>query len=120
MLDRFSEMSLEKRQYSKEAIENAIKFIENNEGSIRQAAKKFGVPRSSVQFKIRHPNTKFKSGPDPVLTENEETELCNFIIQQSKRGFPRKKEDIQVCVKDFLKKNPRPNTFRNNKPGDVG
>ena len=31
-LDRFSEMSLKKRQYSKEAIENAIKFIENNEG----------------------------------------------------------------------------------------
>lgn len=108
-----------KRQYSKEAIDNAVKFVNDNFGSIRGAAKQFGVPRSSIQFKLRNPTSKFKSGPDPVLNEAEENELCNFILQLAKRGFPRKKDDIKTCVEDFLKVNPRPNPFRNGKPGDV-
>lgn len=76
------------------------------------------MPRSSLQFKIQNPDTKFKSGPDPVLTEAEENSLCVFIIRLSKRGFPRKKEDIQLCVQHFLQENPRLNPFRD-KPGDV-
>lgn len=88
--------------------------------SVRQAAKKYCVPRSSIQFKIKHPDTKFnKSGPDPVPTETEEEALCDFILNLAKRGFPRKKEDVQACVQTYLKENPRPNPFKNNKPGDV-
>lgn len=75
-------------------MDNVLKFMQEEHGSIREAAKKFRVPRSSIQFKIRNPNTKFKSGPDPVLTESEEKDLSDFIIKMSKRGFPRKKEDI--------------------------
>lgn len=108
-----------KRQYTKEAIDNAIQFVNNKDGSIREASKKFGVPRSSIQFKLQNSETKFKSGPDPVLTEAEETALCDFIINLSKRGFPRKKNDIQTCVQDFLMKNPRPNPFRDGKPGEI-
>jgi hypothetical protein len=80
-----------KRQYAKEAMDNALNFIQEENGSIREASKKFGIPRSSIQFKIRNPNTKFKSGPDPVLTESEEKELSDFIIKLAKLGFPRKK-----------------------------
>lgn len=92
------------RQYTKEAMCNAIKFVTSG-GSIRQASKKFDVPRSSIQFKILNPLTKFKSGPDPVLTEAEETTLCNHVLKQAKRGFPMNKEDVKLEVQEFLRKN---------------
>lgn len=107
------------RQYSQEDLNKALKFIENKEGSIRQAANIFNVPRSTLQFKTDNPNVKPKSGPDPLLSEAEERELCTFITDLAKQGFPMKKDDLLHCVQDFLKQNPRPNPFRNNKPGET-
>lgn len=108
-----------KRQYPKEAIDNAVNSVLNEGISVRQAAKKYGLPRSTIQFKIKNPGSKFKSGPDPVLTSTEEDALCSFILNLAKRGFPRKKEDIQLCVQTYLKRNPRQNPFKDDKPGDV-
>lgn len=108
-----------KRQYSKESIDKALNYVLNEGGTIRAAAKIFEVPRSSIQFKLKNPDTKFKSGPNPILTESEEQSLCEFIIKLANRGFPRKKEDIQTCVQDFLRANPRSNPFKDNRPGDA-
>lgn len=109
---------MKKRQYDKESINKAILFVENKEGSIRQAAKLFGVPRTSIIYKLANPNTKFKSGPDSILTDEEEKALVNYIISFGKRGFPRKKEDILDSVQFFLEENPRSTPFKNGRPGD--
>lgn len=109
---------MKKRQYSKESIDKAIEFVKNKQGSIRLAAKTFGVPRSSIVYKIAHPDTKFKSGPDSVLSLEEEKVLVDYIISLSSRGFPRKKEDILDSVQNYLKENPRPNPFKDGRPGD--
>ncbi|CAH2108084.1 unnamed protein product [Euphydryas editha] len=109
---------MKKRQYSKQSIDNAIRFVQNKQGSIRLAAKTFGVPRSSIIFKLANPKTKFKSGPDTILTTEEEEHLVNYIISLSHRGFPRKKDDILDSVQFFLKENPRPNPFKNGRPGE--
>lgn len=108
-----------RRQYSQEDLNKALKFIENKEGSIRQAANIFNVPRSTLQFKTDNPNVKPKSGPDPLLSEAEERELCKFITDLAKQGFPMKKDHLLHCVQDFLKQNSRPNPFLNNKPGET-
>jgi len=43
--------------------------------------------------------------------------LENWILECSFKGFPRRKEDLQLSVKLFLDKNDRPNPFKNNLPG---
>jgi hypothetical protein len=36
----------------------------------------------------------------------------------AKKGFPRKKYDIISSVQNFLISHPRPNPFKNNRPGE--
>jgi hypothetical protein len=41
-----------------------------------------------------------------------------WILELARKGFPRKKDDIVSCVQNFLILHPRPNTFKNNRPGE--
>ncbi|XP_022832409.1 uncharacterized protein LOC111360624 [Spodoptera litura] len=109
-----------KIQYSKENLQKAIDTVQdvNNKLSTRQIAEKYGVPRSSLRYYIKHPGHKTSLGPSPVLTISEENSLEDWIIISARKGFPRNKEDILDTVQKFLIENPRPNTFLNNRPGD--
>jgi hypothetical protein len=40
-----------------------------------------------------------------------------WVVDLGKRGFPRKMIDIVQSVQNFLQLNPRPNPFKDNRPG---
>lgn len=111
----------EKRmKYNAENLKMALDAVKIGM-SKKQAAKQFQVPRSTIQFRLRNPEkTNPRPGPSSVLTDTEENVLVNWIIQSSKRGFPRRKEDIQYSVSDFLRKAKRRSLFKNDLPGDNG
>lgn len=85
----------------------------------KTAAKCFGVPRSTLQFRLSDQFRKTRHGPDTVLTTEEESLLVEWILDSYRKGFPRRKEDIQASVKNFLDDSKRPNRFKNNVPGDT-
>lgn len=109
----------EKRmKYNAENLKMALDAVKIGM-SKKQAAKQFQVPRSTIQFRLKNPEkTNPRPGPSSVLTDTEENVLVNWIIQSSKRGFPRRKEDIQYSVSDFLRKAKRRSLFKNDLPGD--
>ena len=41
-----------------------------------------------------------------------------WILELARKGFPRKKDDIILNVQNFLILHPRPNPFKNNRPGE--
>jgi len=41
-----------------------------------------------------------------------------WILELARKGFPRKKDDIISSVQNFLISHPRPNPFKNNRPGE--
>jgi hypothetical protein len=41
----------------------------------------------------------------------------SWILELAKKGFPRKKDDIS-SVQNFLASHPRPNPFKNSRPGE--
>jgi hypothetical protein len=43
-----------------------------------------------------------------------------WILELARKDFPRKKDDIISSVQNFLISLPRPNPFKNNRPGEVG
>ncbi|KAJ8944633.1 hypothetical protein NQ318_004720 [Aromia moschata] len=63
-------------------------------------------------------HNKTSLGPSPVLTNGEEDILVQWFIENAQKGFPRRKEDLQISVKHFLDKNPRKNPFKNNLPNE--
>lgn len=68
--------------YSPTRPEKALREIKNGSGSLRSIAKKYGIPRATLQFKLKNPDCKTTFGPSPVLTIDEES----IIVSISKYG----------------------------------
>lgn len=63
-----------KNEYNAESMEAAINEVKNNM-SYRNAAQKYGVPKSTLEFKVKNPGHKDTCGPNPILSAREESDL---------------------------------------------
>jgi hypothetical protein len=102
-----------KKKYNQEAISKALEDILNN-GVSKKAASK----NTTLQFRLSQKFTKTTFEPSPILSKEEEQILVDWVLQSHRKGFPRRKEDLQVSVKSFLDEKPRDNPFKDNMPGD--
>ncbi|KAF9406326.1 hypothetical protein HW555_013261 [Spodoptera exigua] len=82
--------------------------------SKKLAAKTFQVPRSTIQFRLKNP----KHGCKPTILNTEEEALVNWIKVSSRKGFPKRKEDL-TSVSEFLKKINRKNKINNIEQGEL-
>ncbi|XP_050500978.1 uncharacterized protein LOC126880945 [Diabrotica virgifera virgifera] len=106
------------RKYDKNKLIEAVKDVQNGTESYRTAEKKYGIPKSTIEFKLKHPEHKDTLGPSPILTCEEENTLVRWIQETASKGFPKKANDLKSSVQKFLTENPRPNNFKDNRPGD--
>jgi hypothetical protein len=62
--------------YDPASMEAAIQELQSNpEPSLRAVAKKYGIHRTSLQFKFKNPRHKESFGPSPVSSHEEEQTL---------------------------------------------
>ncbi|XP_072172323.1 uncharacterized protein [Diadema setosum] len=101
-------------------MEAALRRIQLGEQSIRAAARDYGLPRATVQDKL-HGRTPVcsRQGPSPVLTNDEEARLVNWIVDMSRVGLCQGKANILNVIKRFLDDDKRDTPFHNNKPGQA-
>lgn len=104
------------KKYDEEDIAKALQAIEDGM-SQRHASLRYNVPRATLQFRqgVNFRN-KITPGPRPVLTDEEEQTLEDWIFSCHTKGFPVRSEDVQISVKKFLDNYPRPNPFTENLP----
>lgn len=85
-------------QWSEESMSHAISSILRGETTIRAAAKLYQVPFTTLQNRIqkvklqqalgdKEKECTHKVGHPPVLNAEEEDELCERLLNLSKRGF---------------------------------
>lgn len=105
------------KKYTESTLQQALNEIKSGV-SKKQIAMKYGIPRSTLQFRLGPNFSKIELGHSTYLSKEEEDKLVSWILESHRKGFPRRKLDIQLSVKDFLDANRRPNPFRDNTPGD--
>ena len=91
--------------YTQSQLTDALKA--HKEGmSVRKASKEFKIPKSTLSDKIRGISnpTRIKKGPDPLLSEEVERHIAEWVISKSHRGFPRRASEIKSVVKSYLDK----------------
>jgi Tc5 transposase-like DNA-binding protein/Psq-like protein len=85
--------------YSKDSIANAILDITNNHVPVRQAAQKWGVPRSTISGRL---GDKIALGdqiqPNQLLTRNQEAKLASWVLRQESLGYAPSHSQICACV----------------------
>jgi hypothetical protein len=70
--------------YDLASMEAAIQELQSNpEPSVRAVAKKYGIPRTSLQFKLKNPGNKETFGPLPVVSHDEEKTLVRWRCWKS-------------------------------------
>lgn len=104
--------------YSEEAMKNAMHAVDTKNMSCHKASVKFGVPRSTLENKVKGKTPRErKMGPSSVLTAEEEDTLVKWILSIAKAGFPLIKEDLLCTVQKIIQMSNRETPFTNNKPG---
>lgn len=105
------------QNYSLQTLKKAVEDVKNNKLTYRDAEKKYGVSKSTIQRKVNEKNM-MKVGRPNVLNEEDEMNLVKGICLSSKWGFPFTSMDIRILVQHFLNKNGvKEVRFRNNLPG---
>lgn len=104
------------KDFSPEQLEKAVEAVKLGM-SLRKAEEKFGVPRCSINRKIKGKHLG-KVGRPYVLSEVDQNTLATCISAAGDWGFPVTIYDIILIVKAYLdrcgKREPR---FKDNLPG---
>lgn len=104
-------------KYSVDKLMEAMKAVK--EGSTQfAAAKKYGIPRSTLFNKISGKSQVGKKpGHGTVLTIIEEKFIEKWILCLADRGFPVVKRQLLNSIQMYLNSNKRITPFTNNFPG---
>lgn len=84
-------------------MDKAVSAVEKGE-SVRVAAEKFGVPRSSLHDRVTGKVQRDQAGRAPYLTAEEEEELVKFLIKCSNIGYPHTRAQSLALVQEIVNK----------------
>lgn len=105
------------RNYTESKVNEVIRKIQSKEISQRDAAKKYNIPRTTLQRRLKGLNSK-KHGGQQVIDERTEEQFKNYIITCSMFGFLLDSFDVRCLVKMHLDQNGITiKQFKKNLPG---
>lgn len=87
--------------YIPEALENALEAIVDGNASIREAAERFGVPKTTLHSKFHGAHSDRKGRP-PVLNPREEAYIVDAIMSAANSYIPFTDYDLRRLVQGYL------------------
>ena len=102
--------------WSDSQLETAMKEVCAGRAGVRAAARKYGIPRSSLHDHLSGKSTKRHGGPRTVLTPAIEKEIATTCIVLQEFGFPLSKELVGVIIRDLLNDSGQENPFTDGTP----
>lgn len=89
-------------------MERALVEVKSGRCTVRQAAKDFGVPKSSLGDRVSGRVTPgSRSGPAQLITAADEELLVEFSLYMSKHGFPLTKQQLVSFASSIYKRQHR-------------
>lgn len=105
-LDKFGRKK--KKKWTDEAMERALIEVKSGRCTVRQAAKEFGVPKSSLGDRVSGRVTPgSRSGPAQLIPSADEELLVEFSLYMSKHGFPLTKQQLVSFASSIYKRQHR-------------
>lgn len=89
-------------------MERALTEVKSGRCTVRQAAKEFGVPKSSLGDRVSGrvtPGTR--SGPAQLITSADEELLVEFSLYMSRHGFPLTKQQLVSFASSIYRRQHR-------------
>lgn len=99
-------------------VQNAVQDVLDGLLSVRKAARKWSVARSTLHARVQGKRQKEKAGRRTILTQNEETRFAEWLVERSRRGFGVTKAEFLDAVQSFITNDNRNTIFNENRPGN--
>ena len=78
-----------RKLWKDEEMINAMEAVSKKELTVSKAARVYRVPRKTLDDQVKgHILHGTKPGRDTVLTAEEESSLCNYLVYMAERAFP--------------------------------
>lgn len=91
------------KKWDDAAMVGALAAVNRGE-SVRRAALKFGIPKSTLEDRVSGKVVHgVKSGPHSYLSLSEEEELVSFLLGCAAVGYPRTRKDVLALVQDIVR-----------------
>ena len=105
-------------KYSEELLQKALEEVRNG-AKIRKTCKTYGVPRATLQDRLkgRIVEKPRQMGPDPYLGLENEKKIVGWIINIAKCGFPIKKQELLSTIQKIVVDKKLVTPFKEGKPG---
>jgi len=101
-----------------EGMKKAIEAVVTQEKSLRQAAREYGVPPTTLKRRIDTSlPAEAKPGPSTVLSKEEEDRLVKYIITMAEMGFGLSPKDIRSLAYEIAESSGRNHPFTNKLAG---
>ena len=109
--------SMKGKSWTEDDLKQALEAVGNHSLSIRAAASLYNIPKSTLYDHHAGKSTASNPGPSPVLTDEDEKALVDWIIEMARIGYGRTRQQVFKTVKKILDRTGRPNPFVDNRPG---
>ncbi|GBP39102.1 hypothetical protein EVAR_27463_1 [Eumeta japonica] len=108
--------------WTQESMEKAVDAVIEGKMGYMLAAKTFSVPQTTLEIKVKasrenlaassSASIKVPLGPKrPIFTEDEEKELCSYIIDMESRLYGLTTKDLKALAYNLAVKNNKPHPF---------
>ena len=105
------------QNYTKETLEKAAFLVKTKQISLRKAAQEFGIPKSTINNKVKGKHHKKVRGQTRLMEETENM-LVNVIDKFAAWKMPLANIDVRLLVQDYLDmKTDEKKVFKDNLPG---
>lgn len=93
----YDRKNTERAKWSADSLKNAIESIKNRTMGINEAARNFGIPKSTLKDRIRKSDTeKHGLGPSSCLGIDAELKLVRHIKTLQKFGFAPDRDSVRI------------------------
>ena len=104
-------------RWTEQDMSDAVEEVKKGRLTAYSAAKKYGIPRQTLERHIHRPGVG-KVGRPSVLSAAQEAEIVETCQIFSQWGFGLTKMDIISVVADYFQHTKKPNPFKDGVPGD--
>ena len=107
-----------KTKWNVDSMKRAIDDVTTHSKGLRQAAREYGVPVTTLKRRIDCSYAAdCKPGPPTTLLKEEEEKLVNYIITMAQRGFGLCPQEICALAYEIAKNSGRNHPFKNGRAG---
>ena len=105
------------RLFYKEDLKNVLSLVKDGEQSLRKAAQRTGIPRTTLSRWVNN-LSKFGSGRSTAISAETEGLLVEAIEYMGDLGWPNDQGQLKAIVLTFVQKTQLNNPFKNDIPND--